>query len=286
MNLSLDRRKQSAFVRSGIMDGVHFARVQFVASAAISVVALAIVALLIAAVEIASFMPKTILVVDDDALMRRSLAAILGQTGYSVETAATGENAVESVRRKSPDLVLLDVGLPGMDGMETLRMMRRDAPNLAVILVTGRRRELDEIVGLEMGADDYITKPFDMDVLIAHIKAVMRRSQAPTVTAASSRPVEVGDLQIDPAAREVRVNGRVVDLAPKEFDLLHTLAQNVGRVLTLDELLERVWGPEWIGESQTLYVHVRWIREKIEDDPAHPRRLLTVRGSGYKLVAP
>jgi DNA-binding response OmpR family regulator len=230
-------------------------------------------------------MAKTILVVDDDALMRRSLAASLGQTGYSVETVATGENAIQSVRRKSPDLVLLDVGLPGMDGMETLRAMRRDDPNLAVILVTGRRRELDEIVGLEMGADDYITKPFDMDVLLAHIKAVMRRYQTPT-TSSPQRPVSVGDLHIDPAAREVRVGERLVELAPKEFDLLHTLAQNAGRVLTLDELLERVWGPEWIGESQTLYVHVRWLREKIEDDPAHPRRLLTVRGMGYKLVAP
>jgi DNA-binding response OmpR family regulator len=217
--------------------------------------------------------------------MRRSLAASLGQTGYTVETAATGENAIQSVRRKTPDLVLLDVGLPGMDGIETLRAMRRDDPNLAVILVTGRRRELDEIVGLEMGADDYITKPFDMDVLLAHIKAVMRRYQTPTPIA-PPQEVTVGGLHIAPAAREVEVDGRSIELAPKEFDLLLTLAQNAGRVLSLDELLERVWGPEWIGESQTLYVHMRWLREKIEDDPAHPRRLITVRGTGYKLVAP
>lgn len=230
-------------------------------------------------------MAKTILIVDDDALMRRSLAASLGQTGYSVETAASGESAVEAIRRKTPDLVLLDVGLPGMDGMETLRTLRRDEPNLPVILVTGRRRELDEIVGLEMGADDYITKPFDMDVLLAHVKAVMRRSQTPTAPT-QPRPVSVGDLHIDPAAREVRVGERVIDLAPKEFDLLHTLAQNAGRVLSLDELLEHVWGPEWIGESQTLYVHIRWLREKLESEPAHPRRIITVRGAGYKLVAP
>jgi len=230
-------------------------------------------------------MAKTILVVDDDALIRRSLAASLGQTGYSVETVATGENALQSVRRKSPDLVLLDVGLPGMDGIETLRTIRREEPNLAVILVTGRRRDLDEIVGLEMGADDYITKPFDMDVLLAHIKAVMRRLQTPASTA-PLRSVDVGDLHIDPAAREVHVGERTIDVAPKEFDLLHTLAQSAGRVMSLDELLERVWGAEWIGESQTLYVHIRWLREKIEDDPAHPRRLITVRGTGYKLVAP
>jgi DNA-binding response OmpR family regulator len=230
-------------------------------------------------------MAKTILVVDDDALMRRSLAATLTQTGYVVETAATGESAIQLVRRKAPDLVLLDVGLPGIDGMETLRELRRDDPNLPVILVTGRRRELDEIVGLEMGADDYITKPFDMDVLIAHVRAVMRRALTLTLPA-PKRPLSVGDLHIDPAAREVRVGDRLVELAPKEFDLLHTLAQQAGRVLPLDELLERVWGPEWIGESQTLYVHMRWLREKIEDDPAHPRRLITVRGAGYKLVAP
>jgi DNA-binding response OmpR family regulator len=229
-------------------------------------------------------MAKTILVVDDDALMRRSLAASLGQTGYHVVTAATGELAVAEVERRVPDLVLLDVGLPGMDGMETLRALRRHHPNLAVILVTGRRRELDEIVGLEMGADDYITKPFDMDVLLAHIKAVMRRAQS-LATQPPPGPVSVGGLHINPAAREVHVDARRVDLAPKEFDLLLTLAQHAGRVLSLDELLERVWGPEWIGESQTLYVHVRWLREKIEDDPAHPRRLLTVRGTGYKLVA-
>ena len=181
-------------------------------------------------------MAKTILVVDDDALMRRSLAVSLSQTGYTVETAANGENALQSVRRKAPDLVLLDVGLPGADGMEILRLLRRDDPNLAVILVTGRRRELDEIVGLEMGADDYITKPFDMDVLLAHIKAVMRRSQAPTPLS-TQRAISVGDLHIDPAAREVRVGERVVDVAPKEFDLLYALAQQQGRVLKLDELL-------------------------------------------------
>jgi DNA-binding response OmpR family regulator len=230
-------------------------------------------------------MPRTILVVDDDALMRRSLAVSLGQAGYTVETAPNAEEALQRVSRQVPDLVLLDVGLPGMDGMEALRGLRKEAADLPVIFVTGRRRELDEIVGLELGADDYITKPFDMDVLLAHIKAVMRRSQAPAPLP-QLRPVSVGELHIDPAAREVRIGSRVVELAPKEFDLLHTLAQNAGRVLTLDELLGRVWGAQWIGESQTLYVHMRWLREKLEEDPAHPRRLITVRGTGYKLVAP
>jgi DNA-binding response OmpR family regulator len=124
-----------------------------------------------------------------------------------------------------------------------------------------------------------------MDVLLANIKAVMRRAQT-LATQSPKRPIGVGDLYIDPAAREVRVDERVIDLAPKEFDLLYALAQQTGHVITLDELLERVWGAEWIGESQTLYVHVRWLREKIEADPAHPTRLITVRGAGYKLVAP
>ena len=233
-------------------------------------------------------MAKKILIVDDDALMRRSLSVTLDQAGYTTQTAASAEDALSAVTRQPPDLVLLDVGLPGMDGMEALRTLRRRAPHLPVIFVTARRRELDEIVGLELGADDYITKPFDMDVLLAHVKAVLRRA-TPTAlmeTQLIPTPVSVGDLMINPAAREVSVAGQLVELAPKEFDLLLALAQQAGRVLSTEELLERVWGTAWIGESQTIYVHVRWLREKLEDDPAHPRRLLTVRGVGYKLVAP
>lgn len=230
-------------------------------------------------------MAKIILIVDDDPLMRRSLAASLGQADYLVATAPNSEEAISQIRRQRPDLVLLDIGLPDMDGMETLRAIRRYDPRLPVIFVTGRRRELDEIVGLELGADDYITKPFDMDVLLAHIKAVLRRAQTPS-PAADGRALTVGDLHINPAAREVRVGERPVELAPKEFDLLLALAQQPGRVLSMDELLERVWGNVWIGENQTLYVHMRWLREKLEEDPARPRRLLTVRGAGYKLVAP
>ncbi|HXF62142.1 MAG TPA: response regulator transcription factor [Caldilineaceae bacterium] len=227
---------------------------------------------------------KTILVVDDDRLMRRSLSATLGQAGYIALTAGSAEDALEAVRVQRPDLVLLDIGLPGMDGLEAIRSLRQVAPRLPVIFVTARRRELDEIVGLELGADDYITKPFDMDVLLAHVRAVLRRSHSAANDGASA-PVTVGDLEIDPAAREARLAGRRLDLAPKEFDLLLLLARHAGRVLSPGEILETVWGPEWAGENQTLYVHVRWLREKIEEDPAHPRRLLTVRGSGYKLVA-
>ncbi len=227
---------------------------------------------------------KQLLVVDDDSLMRRSLCATLDQAGYSTRAAASAADALQAVREQPPDLVLLDIGLPDMDGLETLRTLRQVAPNLPVIFVTARRRELDEIVGLELGADDYITKPFDMDVLLAHVRAVLRRAKPP---AASPAPVAItaGDLHIDPAGRVVTLAGQPVDLAPREFDLLLLLAQHTGRVISNDDLLAQVWGPEWIGESQTLYVHIRWLREKLEADPAHPQRIITVRGAGYKLMA-
>jgi DNA-binding response OmpR family regulator len=226
---------------------------------------------------------KRILIVDDDALMRRSLTASLGQVGWVTISAASGEAALEMMRAHAPDLILLDVGLPGMDGLEALRRFRQQIEGLPVIMITARRRELDEIVGLELGADDYITKPFDLDVLLAHIRAVLRRACAVAKPATLTRVV-VGDLQIDPVGHVVQVGGRVVELSPKEFDLLLVLAQHPEQVLSMTELLSQVWGADWIGENQTLYVHIRWLREKIETDPAAPHRLLTVRGIGYKLI--
>ena len=230
-------------------------------------------------------MTKQLLVVDDDALMRRSLSASLTQAGFSVTAAASGEEALHWVQTQRPDLILLDIGLPGMDGLETLRAFRQAATGVPVIFVTARRRELDEVVGLELGADDYMTKPFDFDVLLAHLKAVLRRSSAPPSTPSLLlETIEVGDLRIDPSAHTAYVAGKRVELSPKEFDLLYYMTQHVNRVLSMTDLLAQVWGADWIGESQTLYVHIRWLREKIETDPGHPQRLLTVRGVGYKLV--
>lgn len=230
-------------------------------------------------------MAKQLLVVDDDALMRRSLSASLTQAGFSVTAAASGEEALHWVQTQRPDLILLDIGLPGMDGLETLRAFRQAATGVPVIFVTARRRELDEVVGLELGADDYITKPFDFDVLLAHLKAVLRRSSAPPSTPSPLlETIEVGELRIDPSAHTAYVAGKLVELSPKEFDLLYYMTQHVNRVLSMPDLLAQVWGADWIGESQTLYVHIRWLREKIETDPGHPQRLLTVRGVGYKLV--
>ena len=149
-----------------------------------------------------------------------------------------------------------------------------------------RRRELDQVLGLELGADDYITKPFDIDVLLAHIKAVLRRSAAtPNTRAVKPTAVVAGDLTVDPAAHVARLRDRPLDLAPKEFDLLLYLAQSAGTALSVQDILHHVWGEDWIGEEQTVYVHVRWLRTKLEDDPSKPQRLLTVRGAGYKLMA-
>lgn len=227
-------------------------------------------------------MAKHILIVDDDALLRRSLAYNLEQAGFRAEAAGTAEDALAQVRLDSPDLVLLDIGLPGMDGLDALRALRQQL-NVPVIFLTARRRELDEVLGLELGADDYVTKPFDFDVLLARIKAVLRRAGIGAPAAPEPAPLVVGDLVIDQAAHTVTVAGRSVDLAPREFDLLAALAQEAGRVLSVDDLLGRVWGAEYMGESQVVYVHIRWLREKLETDPKHPQRIITVRGVGYKM---
>jgi DNA-binding response OmpR family regulator len=165
-----------------------------------------------------------------------------------------------------------------------MRAFKENA-HVPVILVTARRRELDEVLGLELGGDDYITKPFDMDVLLAHIKAVLRRMEQPALRSRPSGPLTVGDMILDPSAHTVRIGGRPVELTPREFDLLHAFALHPGRVLSSQELLTQVWGAEFIGEPQVVYVHIRWLREKIETDPNKPQRIITMRSVGYKLEA-
>lgn len=224
-----------------------------------------------------------ILIVDDDALLRRSLAFNLEQTGYRASTAATAEDALAFVRLNPPDLVLLDIGLPGMDGLDALRNLRHrmDVP---VIFLTARRRQLDQVLGLELGADDYVTKPFDLDVLLARIKAVLRRTGSTPVPVRKLEPLAVDNLVIDPAAHTVTASGQNLELSPREFDLLHALVAEAGQVISVDELLVRVWGAEYAGEPQVVYVHIHKLREKLEDDPGCPRRVVTVRGVGYKFV--
>lgn len=227
-------------------------------------------------------MYRQILVVDDDPLMRRSLSLQLEQAGYRADTAADAGSALALARAERPDLILLDIGLPDMDGLEMLRQLRREQ-DVPVIFVTARRRELDTILGLELGADDYITKPFNPDVLLAHVKAVLRRSGRAEPSAPAL--VQAGDLVIDPAAHTVSVAGREINLTARAFDLLLTLARHADTVLSIDELLDRVWGEEFVGQPQAVYVHIRWLREKIEEDPDNPQRLVNVRGVGYKLVS-
>ena len=227
-------------------------------------------------------MSKHILLVDDDALLRRSLSFNLEQNGYRVSTAGNAEDALALARRDVPDLILLDIGLPGMDGLDALRYIQEKI-GVPVIFLTARRRELDEVLGLELGADDYITKPFNLDVVLAHIKAVLRRSQQKAPSEIEPSALVVGDLMIDPGAHSVTIGGQPLELTPREFDLLYTLAMEAGNVVSVDELLGRVWGAEFVGEPQVVYVHIRWLREKIESDPNHPERIITVRGVGYKL---
>lgn len=228
-------------------------------------------------------MSKHLLLVDDDALLRRSLAFNLERSGYRVSTAADAEDALALSRRDPPELVLLDIGLPGMDGLDALRHFQ-DKMRIPVIFLTARRRELDEALGLELGADDYITKPFDLDVLLARIKAVLRRSQLPVPAVNDRSILHVGDLMIDSAAHNITIAGKQLDLTPREFDLLYTLALEAGKVVSLDALLAQVWGAEYIGQPQVVYVHIRWLREKLEDDPDHPKRIVTIRSVGYKLI--
>jgi len=230
-------------------------------------------------------MTAHILIVDDEALIRSSLSYSLEQAGYRTSSAPNAEDALAIAQRDHPDLVLLDIGLPGMDGLEALSHLRAQI-GCPVIFVTARRRELDEIVGLEIGADDFISKPFDVDVLLARVKAVLRRvARGSQGQADDEGVISLGDLVMDTNAYVVTLRGNPVALSQREFDLLQTMALGAGRVVSIDQLLTRVWGVEFMGEPQVVYVHIRWLREKLEDDPSNPTRIITVRGKGYKLLS-
>lgn len=228
-------------------------------------------------------MAKKILIVDDDTLLRRSLAFNLEQAGYEVRTAVNAEDALVLAEQTKPDLVLLDIGLPGIDGLDALKRFKEQYA-VPVIFLTARRRELDEVVGLELGADDYVTKPFDVDVLLARIKAVLRRFEDSPQSVQERTSLVVGDIEIDVGAYTVKVAGTHVDLSPREFDLLIAFVSDPNRVIPVEDLLARVWGAEYVGQPQVVYVHIRWLREKIEVQANHPQRILTIRGKGYKFV--
>ena len=233
-------------------------------------------------------MKNKILIVEDEKVLRETLTYNLSNEGYDVESCADGLSALDKARQFKPDLILLDIMLPGMDGFEVCRKVRAEM-NTPILMLTARDDEIDRIVGLEVGADDYIGKPFSMRELIARVKAMLRRTRLmqeennPVAAETSSKEVlEFGDLVIDTIRREVRFKGENLDLKPKEYELLHYLAINRGRALSRDKILEEVWGWNFVGESRTVDVHIRWLRQKIEAHPAQPERLVTVRGSGYR----
>jgi DNA-binding response OmpR family regulator len=224
-----------------------------------------------------------ILVVDDDTLLRRSLKYRLEREGYAVTAADNRADALIFARRDRPDLILLDIGLPDGDGLDVARTLQREM-DVPIIFLTGRGHESDIVVGLELGAEDYITKPFGMRELLARLRVVLRRVTRANLPAIDEA-LAVGEVWLDPARREVRVRGQLVDLPPKEFELLRLLLANAGTVLPTNYLLDAVWGEEFAGAVQVLYVHIGWLRERIEVDPRQPRYIQTVRGVGYKFVA-
>jgi DNA-binding response OmpR family regulator len=228
-------------------------------------------------------MKTKILLVEDDDLLRRSLAYRLEQEGYAVATAETGDAGLLAARLDRPDLALVDIGLPGINGIDLARMLLREM-SLPLIFLTARRQETDVVIGLELGAEDYIAKPFGMRELLARIRVALRHKLA-AATLPVEAPIVAGGVELDPAGREVRVRGERCDLSPKEFDILRLLMANAGVVLSANYLLDAVWGPGYAGALQVLYVHIGWLRQKIEEDPRGPRLIQTVRGVGYKFVA-
>lgn len=230
-------------------------------------------------------MPERILIVEDEPALQDTLAYNLTRQGYQVEAVGDGEAAIAAARRQPPDLILLDIMLPVLDGFEVTRILRQEL-NTPILFLTARDDEIDRILGLELGADDYMTKPFSMRELLARVKAQLRRVRLiraeSSPQAAAHNLLSFDDLVIDQTRREVRLTETPLSLKPKEYDLLFFLAKHHGQVLSRDLILERVWGWEFSGGSRTVDVHVRWLREKIEPDPADPRRIVTVRGAGYR----
>ncbi len=225
--------------------------------------------------------PPLILVVDDEQSYRDALAVALQREGFLVETAADGPEAIERFDAARPALVLLDVMLPKIAGIDVCRELRSRS-RVPIIMVTARNAEIDAVVGLEVGADDYVTKPFRLRELIARVRAALRRIPASELEADPDDVIEIAHVRLDTARHEVYVHGESIAFPLKEFELLEILLTNAGRVLTRDVLIDRIWGPNYFGDTKTLDVHVKRLRSKIEIDPANPKCIVTVRGVGYR----
>jgi len=235
-------------------------------------------------------MPETILVVEDEISLQETLVYNLEKQGYTVEAAGNGRFALESARRLKPDLIVLDIMLPELDGFEVTKILRREM-TVPILMLTARDDEIDRVVGLEVGADDYLTKPFSMRELLARVKAQLRRTQlvrdelekgrSPDATS-PLKTLIFDNLVIDQTRREVTLEGQVILLKPQEYDLLVFFAEHKRQMLSREFILERLWGWDYIGDSRTVDVHVRWLRQKIEKDSSKPQRIVTVRGGGYR----
>ncbi len=221
---------------------------------------------------------KKILLVDDEATIVQSLRYNLEKNGYLVTAAGDGRSAVALAASEQPDLVILDIMLPLLDGIEACKEIRKTS-SVPIIMLTAKDQEFDKVLALELGADDYVTKPFSLGEIIARVKARLRRQDVDHDQ--RDEAITIGELTIDRSRQKLVVRGEVVALAPKEFRLLHLLMENRGRIVTRQMLLEKVWGYDFEGEHQTISVHVRWLREKIEIDPNNPRHIITVRSRGY-----
>jgi len=226
---------------------------------------------------------KRILVVDDEPLITESLEYSLKEEGFEVVIAHDGPQALEAVRRENLDLIVLDIMLPGMDGWETCRRLRQES-TVPIIMLTARGQEIDRVLGLEIGADDYLAKPFSFRELLARMRAIFRRvafQEAP-----KSAQIRISDVRLDLGAHKAYKKDHELTLTQKEYDLLHALMSRAGQVVTRADLLDQVWGVEWLGDTRTLDVHIRWLREKIEDDAGRPHYVQTVRGVGYRFATP
>ena len=235
-------------------------------------------------------MVEKILVVEDEPALQETLVYTLEKQGYSVGAAGDGRAAIESARKTKPDLIILDIMLPGLDGFEVCKILRKEM-TVPILMLTARDDEIDRVVGLEVGADDYLTKPFSMRELLARVKAQLRRTgmlrdeMAKLKVPEANTPQEIltfDNLEINLTRREVLLDGGVLALKPQEYDLLLFFAQHKGQMLSREFVLERVWGWDYVGDSRTVDVHVRWLRQKIEKDAANPGRIITVRGGGYR----
>lgn len=228
---------------------------------------------------------RSVLVIEDEENLLEALRYNLEREGYQVHTATDGGDGLDLARRVNPSLVLLDIMLPTLDGFEVCRILRRES-EVPILMLTAKGEEVDRVVGLELGADDYITKPFSIRELVARVRNTLRRTrylEDPPYPDSGARTYRVGNLEIDLNSHEARLAGQPLNLKPKEFDLLALLTANKGRAFTRDQILEKVWGYDYIGQTRTVDVYISWLREKLQADPAMARSIVTIRGVGYRL---